>query len=123
MRITGRQAATALVGLRLAVGAGAWLLPETTGSLFGIPAARNPGAPFLARLFGVRDVALGGLLATSKGATRTRLLQVGVAVDASDSVAAVVAGASRQLPAAGAALSALTAAAAAALGVVALRDL
>src|SRR5207245_5660578 len=48
-----------LAGLRVAIGVTAWLFPNLAGRLFGLDPESNPQAPYLARLFGVRDIALG----------------------------------------------------------------
>ena len=47
-----------LVGMRGAIGTGAWLAPKLSGRLFGLDPAANPQAPYLGRLFAVRDAAL-----------------------------------------------------------------
>ena len=57
-----------LVATRAAIGSGAWLMPRFSGRLFGLDPDANPQAPYLARLFGVRDVVLGVGLNSSSGA-------------------------------------------------------
>src|SRR3954447_69136 len=60
-----------LAGLRLAVGVGAWLPPNLTGRMFGLDPASNPQSVYMARLFGIRDVALGaGALSAAPEARR-----------------------------------------------------
>ena len=49
----------ALIGLRIAIGTASWLTPRVAGKLFGLDAKANPQSPYLARLFGARDIALG----------------------------------------------------------------
>jgi hypothetical protein len=44
--------------LRTAVGLGAWLTPRLAGKAFLLDPDGNPQSPYLARLFGARDVAL-----------------------------------------------------------------
>jgi hypothetical protein len=84
---------SALTGLRVSVGAGAWLAPRLAGRLFGLDAAANPQLPYVARLFGVRDVALAAGLQLSGTAQSRRLwLQLGILCDAADSVAGILAG-------------------------------
>jgi len=59
--------------MRGAIGTGAWLAPKLSGRLFGLDPAANPQAPYLGRLFAVRDAALAFGLSTSSG--RERALQ------------------------------------------------
>ena len=107
--------------LRLAVGIGAWVMPGTAGKLFGIDATANPQAPYLARLFGVRDVALAlGALQTA-GEARRQWLQLGVLCDAADVGAAVFGKKGGYLSAPTAIMVGGVAAAATALGVNALQ--
>ena len=86
-----------LIGVRTAVGAGSWVAPELSGRLFGLDAAANPQLPYVGRLFGVRDVALGAGLALSNGQSRKLWLQLGIACDAADAVAGLLAGRKGQL--------------------------
>lgn len=81
-----------LAGLRVVIGVGALLAPRLAGRLFGLDVAANPQAPYLARLFGARDVALGVGALASSGEARRRWVEIGVAVDATDAVSAVLAG-------------------------------
>jgi hypothetical protein len=76
---------------RILVGVVSWFTPGLAGRLFGLDVPANPQAPYLARLFGVRDLALGvGALQTSGDAQR-HLLQLGMACDVAD-IAAGLAG-------------------------------
>jgi hypothetical protein len=111
-----------LVGLRSAVGASAWLAPRLSGRLFGLDPAGNPQAPYLARLFGVRDVALAFGLGTSSGVQRSMWLRIGIACDLADAAAGVLAGRRGELPKRATVLVTATALGAAALGIVGLRD-
>src|SRR5437764_61462 len=64
-----------LAGVRMAIGAGAWATPRLAGRLFGLDVAGNPQAPYLARLFGARDLALAwGALGAEGSARRQWLL-------------------------------------------------
>ena len=82
--------ATTLSLARIALGAGAWVAPE-----FGLKVAMldptAPQSPYLARLFGVRDVALGVLTLMAEPAHKAALLKLGILVDAGDAAAAVLA--------------------------------
>ena len=120
--MASEQIVQGLVGLRSAVGAGAWLAPRLSGRLFGLDPAANPQAPYLGRLFGVRDVALAFGLGSSAGAQRAQWLRVGVACDLADAVAGLLAGRRGELPKHATVMVTATALAAAALGVIALQD-
>lgn len=110
-----------LVITRTAIGLGAWLAPRLSGRLFGLDPAANPQAPYLGRLFGVRDVALGVGLSASSGADRRQWLQVGVACDLADAAAGILAGRAGELPKRATVLVTGTALLAAAMGVAAIR--
>ena len=122
LSITPDQARTALVSLRLGIAAGSLAAPKLTGRLFGIDAEANPAAPYLARLFGVRDGWLAVEVLAADREQGKRLLRRGVWIDATDVLSAIAAGARKQLPAGAAVMVGGTAALAAALGVVAGRD-
>lgn len=78
-----------LAAVRTAVGVSAWLTPRLAGRMLGLDVAGNPQAPYLARLFGVRDLALAwGALSTSGDAQR-RWLTAGLACDLADSAAGI----------------------------------
>ena len=115
------QLTRGLVGLRTAIGAGAFLAPKITGRLFGLDVAGNPQAPYLARLFGIRDVALAYGAASSSGPQRAQWLQVGLACDLADAVAGYLAGRGGELPMPTAILVTGTALSAAALSLAALQ--
>jgi hypothetical protein len=112
-----------LIGVRTAVGAGSWVAPELTGRLFGLDAVANPQLPYLGRLFGVRDVALGAGLALSSGQSRKLWLQLGIACDAADAVAGLLAGRKGQLSKVSTVLVTAPALLAIALGVAGLQGL
>ncbi len=81
-----------LTGLRTSVGSGAWLAPRLSGKLFGLDPAANPQLPYLGRLFGIRDVALGAGVQFSSGRSRRLWLQLGILCDSADAVAGILAG-------------------------------
>jgi hypothetical protein len=120
--VANEQIVQSLISTRAAIGAGAWLAPRLSGRLFGLDPAGNPQAPYLARLFGVRDAALAYGLSTSSGPQRARWLQVGIACDVADALAGVFAGRRGELPKRAAVLVTGTAVAAAAMGFAALQD-
>jgi hypothetical protein len=109
-----------LPALRVAIGGGAWAAPGLTGKVFGFKNIdTNHEALFMARLFGVRDVALGaGALASSGDANRL-WWQIGVVCDLADAAAGLISfkAGGPKVPAV---LSTVTALAAAGLGVAVL---
>lgn len=111
-----------IVGVRAAIGIGAWLAPRFSGRLFGLDPEANPQLPYLGRLFGARDAALAFGLSANSGAQRMQWLRIGLACDLADAVAGALAGRSGELPPRAAALVTGTALLAAGLGVAALRS-
>ena len=115
------SAASTLIGLRMAIGVGAWATPRLAGRLFGLDAGANRQSPYLARLFGARDIALGwGVMATD-GASRRQWLTVGIACDAADALAGLVGGLGGYLPRRTSFVVTVTALGAVALGASVLR--
>ena len=114
------QIVPGLIGGRAAIGAAAYLAPRLTGRLFGLDPDSNPQAPYLGRLFGVRDVALAFGLGVSSGSERAQWLRIGIACDLGDAAAGVIAGRSGELPKLATVLVTATALGAAGLGVAAL---
>ena len=111
-----------LATLRLAVGASAWATPRLAGKAFGLDAASNPQSPYLARLFGIRDIALGvGALSTT-GEARRQWLTLGVICDAADAAAGIFAGRGGYLPKVPTVLVTGVALAAAGMGLAALAN-
>lgn len=113
---------TGLIGVRAAIGGGAYAAPSLTGKLFGLDVDGNPQAPYLARLFGARDVALAVGTSSSSGEARARWLKIGIACDLADAVAGIVSGRNGELPTATAIMVTATALTAAALGVAVLQS-
>ncbi len=69
---------------RLAVGAISLGNPTLAGKLFQLDVAANPQLPYVARLFGSREVALGVITLLASGRTRRNLVLAGIAVDLAD---------------------------------------
>jgi hypothetical protein len=109
-----------LAALRIAIGAGAWLMPRVAGRLFGLDVPGNPQAPYLARLFGIRDIALGLGTLTSSGESRRLWLQLGIACDLGDAAASWLGGRDESLPRYASVMTGATALSAAGIGVAAL---
>ena len=115
------QAVSTLAALRAPIGLGAWLTPRFAGRLFGLDAADNPQSPYLARLFGIRDLALAAGVTQSSGEARKLWLRIGIACDAADALAGIFGGRAGYLPKATTVLVTVPALAGLALGVVALQ--
>jgi len=114
------QTIRSLAGLRMAVGTSAWATPRLAGKAFGLNSDDNPQSPYLARLFGIRDVALALGVLTTTGASRRHWLTLGVMCDAADAAAGIFAGRGGYLPKVPTVLVTGVALAAAGLGAAAL---
>jgi len=115
-------AVKALVGLRIAIGTASWATPRVAGKLFGLDAKANPQSPYLARLFGARDIALGVGALSSEGDARRLWLAAGLACDVADAAAGAFGGFRGYLPKFTSVLVTGTALSAAALGAAALGE-
>jgi hypothetical protein len=125
-RLTGKVGqvngpAKTLVGVRAAIGGGAWLAPRLSGRMFGLDPEANPQAAYLGRLFGIRDAVLAAGTASNSGRAQAQWLQLGIVCDLADAMAGVLAGRRGELPAKATVMVTLTALAAAGLGVAALQ--
>ena len=110
-----------LAGLRIAVGATSWAAPNFGGKLFGLEPDANPQAPYLGRLFGVRDLALGIGPLRAKKKAQDNWIELGIMCDAADAAAAFLGGGKGYLSPTTTAMVAAPAIAATALGIIALR--
>lgn len=73
---------------RLGVGALSLLAPSLSARVFGFDPGRTE--PALTQLFASRECALALATATSSGEARRKVLALGVAIDAADSVACLI---------------------------------
>ena len=86
------DAARLLGGLRLLVGVGSWMSPAVSARTFGLAGTADPpGARLALRLFGVRDAALALGALSGDPLVRRTSLRTGIAVDAVDSLATLLA--------------------------------
>jgi hypothetical protein len=115
------DAVNVLSGLRVGIGAASWTTPRLAGRLFGLDAGANPQSPYLARLFGVRDIALAWGTLGSEGVSRRQWLLAGLTCDLADALAGVAGGRRGYLSRSTSVMVTGTALAAAALGAGALR--
>ena len=99
-----RRTPLVLGGIRFLNGAVALLAPRTAARRLGVDPEANPAPIYPLRMFGVRTVVLGAELLVGDGDAQTRAMRRGIAIHASDTVAAILGGTCRQLPARTAAL-------------------
>lgn len=88
----------ALACIRLFNGLAGLLAPQFLLRGLQLDPQQNPGAFYAFRLFGVRTVILGAELFSGDAQARDRSLRLGVMIHASDTLAALLAGASGQIP-------------------------
>jgi hypothetical protein len=75
---------------RIAVGTVSLAKPDVAAGLFGLDVAANPQGPYLARLFGSREIAIGALTLLSRGTTRRNLVLAGIGIDLADAATGVL---------------------------------
>ncbi len=107
---------------RIAVGVVSLLSPNLSAKMLLLDARSNPQLPLVTRMFGSREIALGGLTLVATGAARERLVQVGIAIDAADVFTGIAAAASGAVPKKAGILLAVVAAGAVASGVAGLQE-
>ncbi len=95
--MTSDQARIALGVIRLTNGVLATLAPTVLMRRLGITRETNPAATYVLRMFGIRTVFLGIDLLAGDGNGRRRSIERAPAIHAVDALAALAAGASRQL--------------------------
>jgi hypothetical protein len=69
---------------RIAVGVAAVANPTAASRLLQLDPAANPQLPYVVRLFGVREIALGLVTALARDRARRDLTLAGILVDAAD---------------------------------------
>jgi hypothetical protein len=72
---------------RIAIGLTALASPDLAAKLFRLDIAGNPQLPYMSRMFGSREIALGAITLVAKGKARRRLVALGMAVDGADAFA------------------------------------
>ena len=75
---------------RIAVGALSFAQPAVAAKMFGLDIENNPQGPYLARLFGSREIAIGTATLLARGKTRRNLVLAGIGVDAADAATGVL---------------------------------
>jgi hypothetical protein len=75
---------------RIAVGVVSFARPAVAARMFGLDVENNPQGPYLARLFGSREIALGTATLLARGKTRRNLVLAGIGVDVADAATGVL---------------------------------
>lgn len=112
-----------LAGVRLVNGTASLLAPATFARRLGVDPETNGPAIYVLRLFGVRTILIGSELLSRNPEIRAHALRLAVRVHLTDTIAAAVAGATRQLPAKGAKAAVLTSSVNTVLAVIARKAL
>ena len=75
---------------RVVVGAVAFAQPGLAAKMLGLDIENNPQGPYMARLFGSREIAIGTATLMARGTTRRNLVLAGIGVDAADAATGVL---------------------------------
>ena len=113
---------TGLAFGRLALGTVSFASPALAQRLVMLDGKANPQLPYMTRMFGSREMAIGALTLITSGKARQQVVQLGVAVDGADVVTGVLAAASGAVPTRAGLLLTAIAAGAVAVGVRELTD-
>ena len=89
---------TGLAYGRIAVGTLSLLSPRLAAKALLLDPGQNRQVPYVTRLFGSREIALGAITLASTGAARRSLVQVGMAVDGADAFTGLVGTVSGAVP-------------------------
>jgi len=83
----GMDTAKALAAGRVALGAVALLFPSLAARIFMLKVTSNPQLPYMTRLFGAREIAVGAVTLAAPESARTSMVGMGMAVDGADAIA------------------------------------
>ena len=75
---------------RIAVGVVSFARPDVAATMFGLDLDSNPQGPYVARLFGSREIALGTMTLLAQGKARRNLVLAGIGVDLADAATGVL---------------------------------
>jgi hypothetical protein len=75
---------------RIVVGLVSFFAPDLAARALLLSPKNNPQLPYMFRLFGAREVALGAATLMASGPSRTQLVAAGIAVDAADAATGVI---------------------------------
>ncbi len=107
---------------RVGLGLVSLLAPRLAAKMLLLDPELNPQLLAVTRMFGSREIAVGGLTLAASGAAREQLVQVGVAIDGADVLTGLVAAVSGAVPKKAGLLIAAVALGAVATGVQGLQD-
>jgi uncharacterized protein DUF4267 len=107
---------------RIAVGLLSFLQPALAAKLLGVDVESNPQGPYLTRLFGSREIAIGSATLLARGRTRRNLVLAGIGVDAADAATGVLGIQDRSVPARTGAMLVVPAVLAVLSGIAGLRE-
>ncbi len=113
---------TGLAYGRIAVGALSLLSPQLAARMFLLNPKANPQMSLITRMFGSREIVLGGLTLAASGAARRQLVQIGVAVDSADIATGLIGTVNGSVPKPAGLVLTAVAAGAVATGVMELQD-
>jgi hypothetical protein len=120
--VAGSEIARTLLGVvRLVNGTAALVAPERVAERLGVDPS-NPALLYALRMFGIRNVLIGGELLVGDERVRARAVRVAPVVHVSDTVAAALAAVSGRLPRRAAVLITCISAANTALALLAQRE-
>ncbi len=88
----------ALLSVRFIFGAASWAMPKFTMLAMGLDPHANPQAAYMARLFGIRDVALGVGILSTRGDARRTWWRIGMMCDLGDALAGALSARNNELP-------------------------
>ena len=108
---------TGLSVARVAIGTLTLVAPGAAARLMRLDGEGQPQLSYLSRMFGSREIALGAVTLAAPREVRRTVLLAGVAIDACDAAAGLLAGRSRAVPKSTAALLTAPAVAAAVTGI------
>jgi len=117
--VNARKARTALGVVRLVNGTIALVAPDRFLHVIGIDPEQNRVATYVLRMFGIRTIFLGVDLLWGEGVVQDAAVKRAVVIHATDTVAAVLAGATGALPVRAAVSGAVTSTVNTALSVIA----
>ena len=84
---SGPDTAKALAVGRIVIGVVSLVFPTLAARGFMLKVSSNPQLPYVMRLFGAREIAVGAMTLTAPESARTSMTGMGMAIDGSDAVA------------------------------------
>ena len=88
---SGPDTSKALAVGRIVIGVVSLVFPTLAARGFMLKVSNNPQLPYVMRLFGAREIAVGTMTLTAPESARTSMTGLGMAIDGSDAVAGLAA--------------------------------